>query len=151
MRAAHESGEHGRVAHAGVEQPQRGWRGANLAQFFGRAVRDLLLLVAGVDEREIFLAIDVEAERRVAGHLTRSRCLSGALIVGHRSQPPPNYFAAARPAPRSRVMRVTCSPWYLHMSSSSALGMRISAPAPVIELAPYGVPPVTSRIVDRSL
>ena len=38
-----------------------------------------------------------------------------------------------------------------HISSSNALGMRISGPAPVTQLAPYGVPPAISRICERSL
>jgi hypothetical protein len=37
------------------------------------------------------------------------------------------------------------------MSSSSAVGIRCSAPDPVMQLAPYGEPPVTSRSVVRSL
>jgi hypothetical protein len=33
------------------------------------------------------------------------------------------------------------------MSSSKADGIRDSSPEPVTQVAPYGVPPVTSRIV----
>src|SRR5688572_28087332 len=122
MRAAHEPRQHGGITHAGVEHPQCGWCRADVAQLLRRAVRDLLLLVAGVDEGQVLLAIVVEAERRGPG------------LAGHRGTS--LIYAAARPAARSRVIRATCSPWNLHMSSSSGLGMRISAPAPVMELAP---------------
>jgi hypothetical protein len=61
---AHEARQHGRIAHAGVEDANCRWRRADMAQFLGRALRDRRLLVAGVDEGEVFLAIVVEAEWR---------------------------------------------------------------------------------------
>jgi hypothetical protein len=60
---AHESREDSSVAHAGVDQPDRRRDGGDLGQFLAGAVGDDRLLVRGVDEREVLLAVVVEAER----------------------------------------------------------------------------------------
>ncbi len=112
--------------------------GRSVPELARRALRDRRLLVAGVDERQVLLAVVVEAERRRGVSRGGLRLPRPARAHGAR---------ACRPATRSRTMRATCSPWKRHMPSSSSLGMRVSSPLPVMLLAPYGVPPVTSFMV----
>ncbi len=91
MDAAHQPREDGRVAHAGVEDPQRRRRRPELTQLLAPLARDDRLLVAGVDERQVLLPVVVEPERRriclrlLPSHcsLTSSRRPSSACRGGH--------------------------------------------------------------------
>ena len=60
---AHDSREDSRVAHAGIEDAQRRRRRPHVPELDRRALRHRGLLVAGIDEGEILLAIVVEPER----------------------------------------------------------------------------------------
>src|SRR6266478_2947258 len=42
----------------------------------------------------------------------------------------------AEPETRRAVIRATCSPWQRHRSSSNGVGIRVSLPVPVTQLAP---------------
>ena len=64
MGRAHHSREDGRVAHPGIEEPQRRRRRVQLRQLERRALDHDRLLVAGVDEGQVLLAVVVEAKRR---------------------------------------------------------------------------------------
>ena len=123
----HDPRENCRVPHAGIEYAKRRRRRPDMLEFERGPMRDRRLLVAGIDERQVLLAVVVETERRrlLVGRRFDRRNMFGA----HRLPP-------ARPATRSFVICATCSPWNRHMPSSSAVGIRDSSPAPVILLAP---------------
>jgi hypothetical protein len=74
MRMSHQAREHGRVSHAGVEQPERGLRRADATKLFSSPIRDRRLLVAGVDESEILLAVVVKTKRCRPRLGLRPRC-----------------------------------------------------------------------------
>src|SRR5262249_60255509 len=63
MGDAHEACQHRRIAHSRIEQPQRrgGW--VHELQLAGGATRNRRLLVAGIYEGEILLAVIIEAKR----------------------------------------------------------------------------------------
>ena len=83
----HDPGEHGAVAHAGVEHPERRRPRVDVPELQPRALRHRPLLAAGVDEHQVLLAVVVEAE--------------GALLVVSRSLGRP----AGRDARLSAVLR----------------------------------------------
>jgi hypothetical protein len=58
----HDAGEHRAIAHAGIEQAQRGRLRRQVGQFQPDAPRYDLLLRAGVDEQQILLPVVEEAE-----------------------------------------------------------------------------------------
>ena len=64
VHTAHQAREHGCVAHARIEDPQRGRDWLEVPKLLRDAPRDHRLLVARVDEREVLLAIVEEPERR---------------------------------------------------------------------------------------
>jgi hypothetical protein len=82
VRGAQQPCEHGAVAHAGVEYVQRRRGRAHVLEFLGGATRDRGLLVAGIDEREVFLPVVVEAERG-------RRCRLGRCAAGLSQSPEP--------------------------------------------------------------
>jgi hypothetical protein len=62
VHLAHDAGEHRAVAHAGVEHAHRRRLGMQVGELQVDAARHHLLLAAGVDEQQIFLAVVEEAE-----------------------------------------------------------------------------------------
>ena len=62
MHGAHGARQHGAVAHAGVEQPQRRRARMDVGQLHADALGDDPLLAAGGDEQQVFLPVVVEAE-----------------------------------------------------------------------------------------
>ena len=69
MHRAHQMPEDGAVADTGIEQPQGRRRGANMRQLLGRALGNLPLFVAGVDEGQVFLPIIIKSKRPVVGNV----------------------------------------------------------------------------------
>ena len=66
VHATHQAREHGSIPHAGVKQAQRRRRRMNMRELQSSAPCYGGFLVAGIDERQIFLTIVIEAKRRVA-------------------------------------------------------------------------------------
>ena len=64
MHRAHHPRQHGAVADAGIEDPQRRRRRLQIAELQRDAVADLGLLAAGRDEQQVFLPVVEEAKTR---------------------------------------------------------------------------------------
>ena len=62
VHLAHDAGQHGAVAHAGIEQAHRRRLGVEVGELHADAARHHLLLAAGIDEQQVFLAVVEEAE-----------------------------------------------------------------------------------------
>ena len=62
VHLAHDAGQHGAVAHAGVEHAHRRRLGMEVGELHADAARDHLLLAAGVDEQQVLLPVVEEAE-----------------------------------------------------------------------------------------
>ena len=70
--------KHGRIAHAGVEQPQRGRIRLQQRELARGALGDLPLFVRRVDEREVLLPVVIKAKRPIGSAV--GRC--GSLVLG---------------------------------------------------------------------
>src|SRR5262249_28514168 len=81
VRRTHDAGENGAVAHAGVEEPQRGRPRLDAVELELDALRDHPFLGAGADEEQVLLPVVVEAKARLrvafADHAWRDRQAAG--------------------------------------------------------------------------
>jgi hypothetical protein len=82
MRTAHEPRKYRRIPHTGIEDSQRRRRGTQEAKFLSGAARYGGFLIAGVDEREIFLAVIIETEGRDGGGRRRNSGCRGPCDFG---------------------------------------------------------------------
>ncbi len=109
MRRAHQTPQYGAVAHAGVEDAQRRRRRTHVDQFVGGAPGDRRFLVAGVNERQVFLAVVVEAERRglnlrAGGARDHGWGAHVAINLYRRRSWGSNMLVMATQAPQARLM-----------------------------------------------
>ena len=86
MHLAHDAGQHGAVAHAGVEHAHRGRLGMQVAQLHADAAGDHLLLAAGVDEQQVLLPVVEEAEVARRSCRIGAGCGSAPAVRRHHAQ-----------------------------------------------------------------
>ncbi len=82
VQVTHGIGQHGGIAHAGIEQAQGRRAGLDVLELLGDALGDGGFFVTGVDERQVVLPVVVEAERRVVFLVAGCRCGSGFAGLG---------------------------------------------------------------------
>src|SRR4051812_8298791 len=73
VHGSHDARQHRSVAHARVEQAQRGWMWRDVVEFHGHSIRNGPLFTAGVDEHQVFLPIVKESKVRLAFSVGRTR------------------------------------------------------------------------------
>ena len=68
VQRAHCEAQDGAITHTRVENPQGRRFRLQMIEFDYSALRDLPLLVTGIDEREVLLAVVVKTERAICGY-----------------------------------------------------------------------------------
>lgn len=69
MHRAHRVRKHRRIAHSGVENPERGGPGLNMRQLLRHPLGNAPFLIRCVDESEIFQSV-IEKSEGLGGHIT---------------------------------------------------------------------------------